>query len=98
MRLVVFLCAVGLLVSVLGVRYIKFDASNPGPVLPRLVPVFGMLTFLVGLVLSGTARCPKCLTVVSPWVSMYPVFAVPFRGPPKNCPTCGIGLDEPCSF
>jgi hypothetical protein len=98
MRVAVLLCVVGLLVTVLGVRYIEFDAAHPGPVLPRLVPVFGMIAFCVGLILCGTARCPKCLTVVSPWVSMYPVFFVPFRGPPKHCPTCGIGLDEPCPY
>ena len=96
MRIAMLFCSGGLLVTVLAIRYSHFEVSHPGALLPRLVPVFGMLAFCVGLVLSGTARCPKCLTVVSPWISMYPVFAVPFRGPPKHCPTCGIGLDEPC--
>jgi hypothetical protein len=98
MRVVVLLWVAGLLITVLAVRYSHFDVAHPGAVLPRLVPVVGMIVFFVGLILSGTARCPKCLTVVSPWVSMYPVFSVPFRGPPKQCPTCGIGLDEPCPF
>jgi hypothetical protein len=85
----------GLLVLVLSMAWIGFD--NPQPGLALILPILGMAVFCVGLVLSGTAQCPRCRTTVSPWVSMYPAFRFPFSGPPKCCPRCGVSLDEPAS-
>jgi hypothetical protein len=86
MRLALLLCAAGAAVIAWSVKYSEFSLSSPGPVLPRLVPVLGMLVFCLGLVVSGTGRCPRCLSVVNPLIVFY-----------RRCPACGIGLDEPCS-
>ena len=86
MRLALLLCAAGAAVIAWSARFGEFHLSSPGPVLPRLVPVLGMIVFCLGLVVSGTGRCPRCLSVVNPLIVFY-----------RRCPACGIGLDEPCS-
>ncbi len=86
MRLALFLCVAGAAVIAWSVKYGEFQLSGPGPLLPRLVPVLGMLVICLGLVVSGTGRCPRCLSVVNPLIMFY-----------RRCPACGIGLDEPCS-
>ena len=83
MRVAALFCVSGLLLTVLSVRYVP--APRTGPLLPQVLPVIGMMIFMVGLLISGTGRCPRCLNVVNPFISLY-----------KRCPTCGIGLDEPC--
>lgn len=86
MRLALFLCVAGALVTAWSVKYADFRVGSPGPLLPRLVPLLGMIVFCLGLVISGTGRCPRCLSVASPLIVLY-----------RRCPACGIGLDEPCA-
>jgi hypothetical protein len=50
------------------------------------------------LFLSVTARCPRCSETISPWISMYPVFYLPFKNRPTRCPHCHVSLDEPVAL
>lgn len=84
LRLAVLFCTCGLLVTALSAARLNADAATRS-LLARLLPVLGMTTFLAGIVISGSGRCPRCTNVVNPFVSLY-----------KRCPYCGIGLDEPC--
>ena len=85
-RLALLLCVAGAALTVWSVKYGDFHVGSPGPLLPRLVPVLGMIVFCIGLVVSGTGRCPRCLSVANPLIVFY-----------RRCPACGIGLDEPCT-
>src|SRR4029077_21163083 len=71
MRLALFLCVAGALVTAWSVKYGDFHVSSPGPLLPRLVSLLGMIVFCLGLVISGTGRCPRCLSVVGPLIVLY---------------------------
>ena len=84
LRLALLFCVGGLLVTALSVVHLQAGTANHS-LLARLLPVLGMTTFLAGIVISGSGRCPRCTNVVNPFVSLY-----------KHCPYCGIGLDEPC--
>ena len=86
MRVALLLCVVGAAVTAWSVRYGDLRVGSPGSLLPRVVPVLGMIVFCLGLVVSGTGRCPRCLSAVNPLIVLY-----------KRCPACGIGLDERCS-
>ncbi|HET9330806.1 MAG TPA: hypothetical protein VFO23_09785 [Steroidobacteraceae bacterium] len=86
MRVALLLCVVGAVVIAWSAKYGDLRVGSPGPLLPRAVPVLGMLVFCLGLLVSGTGRCPRCLSVVHPFI----VFC-------RRCPACGIGLDERCS-
>jgi len=82
----------GLLLTVVSMARIGFD--NPHPGFALILPIMGMAAFSVGLMLATNARCPKCGTSVSPWISMYPAFWM-WGGPPKCCPHCHVSLDDP---
>ena len=84
----------GLLIFVLPAALGGFDTSKPGAG-TVLAVIIGSTVFGVGLDLSVTARCPRCGGTVSPWISMYPAFYLPFKGRPKRCPHCRVSLDEP---
>ena len=86
MRVALLLCVVGAVVTAWSVKYGDLHVDSPGPLLPRVLPVLGMIVFCLGLVVSGTGRCPRCLSVVNPLIVFY-----------RRCPACGIGLDERCS-
>jgi hypothetical protein len=86
MRVALLLWVVGAVVIAWSMKYGDLRVGRPGPLLPRAVPVLGMLVFCLGIVVSGTGRCPRCLSVVNPLIVFY-----------KRCPACGIGLDERCS-
>ena len=86
MRVAMLFYVGGLLITVLSMKYVDLAAAHSGALLPRLVPVLGMTVFCAGIVISGSGRCPRCLSVMNPFISLY-----------RRCPSCGIGLDEPCS-
>ncbi len=61
MRVALLLCVVGAVVIAWSVKYGDLRVGSPGPLLPRAVPVLGMLVFCLGLLVSGTGRCPPVL-------------------------------------
>jgi hypothetical protein len=79
-----------------GLLLIVLSVAWSGSVVPRAIAVvmvlLGATAFCMGLYLSVTTQCPRCGTIVSPWISIYPEHW--FNRRPRGCQGCGASFDS----